>query len=160
MNEFEKEDLRKDASIYPGYTNQATQEFVEYPFTIKFFDPDWTNPGNNFAIIRYADILLMYAEVTSDPAFLNYIRERAGLPLYGSQDYPSDIYPTLELAIEHERRVELCFEFHRFFDLKRTGRAITVLRDKGVNIDENKLLFPIPQNAIDVNPKLSQNPGY
>lgn len=160
MNEFEVNDLRKNASIYPGFTNQATNDFVEYPFTIKFFDPVWTNPGNNFAVIRYADILLMYSEVTNDPTFLNYVRERAGLALYGTEGYPSDMYPTLELAIEHERRVEFSFEFHRFFDLKRTGRAIAVLKGKGFDIDENKLLFPIPQNAIDVNPKLTQNPGY
>jgi starch-binding outer membrane protein, SusD/RagB family len=159
--EYEEGDPRKDLTIFPGYTNQSTGEFVEYPFTIKYFDPNWTNPGKNLYVIRYADILLMYAEVTNDPAYLNMVRERVGLPTYGSPDYPSDLYPTLAEAIEHERRVELAFEFHRFFDLVRTGRALEVMHSKGyTNLTEERLLFPIPQHAIDVNSDLTQNPGY
>ena len=160
-NVYESNDPRKDASIYPGFTNQATGEFVEYPFTIKYFDPNWTNPGSNLTIIRYADVLLMYAEVTEDASYLNMVRDRVGLPHFGSDDYPDHLYPTLQLAIEHERRVELAFEFHRFFDLVRTGRAIEVMQAKGYsNINQNRLLFPIPQHVIDVNPQITQNPGY
>ncbi len=159
--EYEEGDPRKDATIFPGYTNQATGEFFAYPFTIKYFDPNWTNPGKNLYVIRYADILLMYAEVTGDPAYLNMVRERVGLPPYGSPEYPSDLYPTLAEAIEHERRVELAFEFHRFFDLVRTGRALEVMQSKGYNnLNSDRLLFPIPQHVIDVNPGISQNPGY
>src|SRR5690606_4640561 len=158
--EFEEADPRKEISIMPGYTDLSTGEFVEYPYTFKFFDPNWANPGQNFEIIRYADILLMYAEVTKDPLYLNMVRERVGLPLYGSGDYPSDLYPTIELPIEHERRVELCHEMHRMFDLVRTGRAVQVLQSKGFPFTEQKLLFPIPENAIDVNPGLTQNEGY
>ena len=88
------------------------------------------------------------------------VRARVGMPAYGSSEYPTAQYPTLALAIEHERRIELCFEFHRFFDLKRTGRALEVMTAKGYDINANKLLFPIPLNAIDVNPGLTQNPGY
>lgn len=160
IEEYEQNDLRKDISIFNGFTNQATGDFVEYPFTIKFFDPLWTNPGKNFAIIRYADILLMYAEVTEDPTYLNMVRSRAELPLFNSAGYPNNKFPTLELAIEHERRVELSFEFHRFYDLKRTGRAFDVLANKGYNIKNNDFVFPIPQNVIDVNPIIIQNPGY
>ena len=158
--EFEEGDPRLETSIQPGYINVTTGEFVEYPFTFKFFDPNWLNPGQNFELIRYADILLMYAEVTDDPQYLNAVRERVGLPPFGSAEYPSDLYPTLELAIEHERRVELTHEFHRMFDLVRTGRAVEVLQGKGFDFDSNELLFPIPQDAIDVNPDLTQNPGY
>lgn len=160
--EFEEGDPRKEVTVYPGYINQTTGEFVEYPFTMKFFDPVWPNPGQNFEIIRYADILLMYAEVTGNPEYLNMVRQRVGLPLYGTPGYPSNLYPTLELAIEHERRMELALEMHRFFDLARTGRAAEVLQGKPTipGFNSNRLLFPIPEYAIDVNPGLTQNQGY
>jgi hypothetical protein len=158
--EFEDGDPRKEIAIQPGYTDPSSGDFVEYPFTFKFFDPNWSNPGANFTIIRYADILLMYAEVTGEADYLNMVRARVGLPPFGSEDYPSDLYPTLDLAIEHERRVELSHEMHRMFDLTRTGRAVEVLQGKGFDFTAEKLLFPIPQNAIDVNPGLTQNPGY
>lgn len=160
VNEFEPQDtIRKIVSVYPGYVNLETGDFVDYPFTMKFYDPNWRYAGQNFEIIRYADILLMYAEVTGDPAYLNMVRARMGLPAYGEPGYPAD-YNTLDKAIEHERRVELCFEFHRFFDLVRTGRAIEVMQEKGYDINQNKLHFPIPQRAIDVNPELTQNAGF
>src|SRR5690625_667502 len=160
ITEFEGNDPRIEISVEPRYNKPSSGEFVEHPFTFKFFDPNWANPGANFSIIRYADILLMYAEVTGDAQYLNMVRERAGLSLFGSADYPSDLYPTLDLAIEHERRIELTHEMHRMFDLVRRDRAVEVLQGKGFNFDENKLLFPIPQDAIDVNPDLDQNPGY
>lgn len=159
-NEFESNDPRKGTSISPGYTIIGTTTYVTYPFTMKFYDPNWQYEGQNFEIIRYADILLMYAEVTNDAQYLNMVRARVGMPAHGTAGYPSSKYPTLTLAIEHERRIELCFEFHRFFDLKRTNRAIEVMSAKGYKITADKLLFPIPLSAIDVNPKLTQNPGY
>lgn len=158
--EFEENDPRKETSIYPGYINLDTDVFVEYPFTMKFFDPNWEYEGQNFEIIRYADILLMYSEVTNDPQYLNQVRARVGMPVFNSDGYPSDKFPTLSLAIEHERRIELCFEFHRFFDLVRTGRALEIMQSKGYDIEQTELLFPIPLRAIDVNPELAQNPGY
>jgi len=160
LNEFENEDPRKEISYQEGYTDLSSGEFVNFPYTMKFYDPDYQYPGQNFEVIRYADILLMYAEVTNDPQYLNQVRARAGLSAYGSTEYPSETYSSLDLAIEHERRVELCFEFHRFFDLKRTGRALEVMSAKGYDIDQNKLLFPIPLNTIDINPDITQNPGY
>jgi hypothetical protein len=87
------------------------------------------------------------------------VRARVGLPGFGQSGYPGQ-FNTLAMAIEHERRVELAFEFHRFFDLVRTGRAIEVMQAKGYKINQNNILFPIPLNTIDVNPKITQNPGY
>ncbi len=157
INEFEKADsTRKNVTSYPGYVNLETKQFINYPFTMKFFDPNWRYAGQNVEIIRYADILLMYSEVTGDPTYLNQVRARVGLPGYGQPGYPTQ-YNTLARAIEHERRMELSFEFHRFFDLVRTGRAVEVLKPKWYAITDKKLRFPIPQNAIDVNPKLTQN---
>ncbi len=158
-NEFETTDPRKAASINPGFINLSTNQFVDYPWTPKFNDPIWRTPGQNFEIIRYADVLLMLSEATNDPAYLNMVRARVGLPGFGQAGFPAQ-YNTLAKAIEHERRVELAFEFHRFFDLVRTGRAIEVMQAKGYKITQNNILFPIPLNAIDVNPKITQNPGY
>lgn len=157
IGEFETNDPRKELSIYPGYTDLQTNQFIAYPFTLKFFDPQWRYAGQNFEIIRYADVLLLYAEATEQVTYLNQVRARVGLPAYGQAAYPSK-YNTLALAIEHERRVELAFEFHRFFDLVRTKRAASVLSSKGITISADKLLFPIPQSAIDVNPAITQNP--
>lgn len=157
---FEVNDPRLPITIRPGFTILATGDFLAYPSTMKFYDPNFEFAGQNVEIIRYADILLMYAEITNNPDYLNKVRERVGLAPYGSSGYPSARYPTLALAIEHERRVELAFEFHRFFDLVRTNRAIEVMAPKGYDINEDKLLFPIPLNEIDINLDLEQNPGY
>ena len=159
INEFEPNDPRRAASVNPGFTNLSNNQVIDYPWTPKFYDPTWRNPGQNFKIIRYADILLMLSEVTSDPVYLNMVRARVGLPGFGQLGYPSQ-YNTLSKALEHERRVEFSFEFHRFFDLVRTGRAIEVMQSKGYTINQNNSLFPIPLSAIDVNPKIKQNPGY
>ena len=111
-------------------------------------------------VLRYADVLLMLAEATGDASYLNQVRTRAGLPKYGETGYPTAKYTTLDLAIEHERRMELAVEFHRWFDLKRTNRAIAVLAPKGKAIAENKLLLPIPQVVRSQNPAVTQNTGY
>lgn len=158
--EFEEGDPRKEITVVPGFNSLSTGNFIEYPFTLKYFHPNWYNAGQNFEVIRFADILLMYAEVTQDPAYLNRVRARVGMPLYGSSAYPSNLYPTLDLAIEHERRMELAMEMHRFFDLVRTGRVVEIMNDKVPGFNSERLLFPIPLYAIDVNPGLTQNPGY
>ncbi|MNL79736.1 SusD family protein [compost metagenome] len=64
------------------------------------------------------------------------------------------------MAVEHERRVELAFEFQRWFDLKRTNRVVDVLTAKGKPVTQNKLVFPIPNFVRDQNAKITQNAGY
>lgn len=91
---------------------------------------------------------------------LNKVRERAGVPLYGSAAYPSAQYPSLDLAIEHERRVELAIEFQRGFDLRRTNRAVPVLGAKGKPVTAEKLLLPIPEIVRQQNSAITQNKGY
>jgi hypothetical protein len=163
-NEFEPDDPRRELSIFTGY-NDKGGNWIEIKFPKKWWDPAWVNSGsyyfeNNFIVLRYADVLLMYAEAADDPACLNMVRDRAGLPRYGEAGYPAR-YSTLALAIEHERMVELSLEFHRWFDLKRTGRATTILSErKGKAITEQMLVLPIPQTERDINPDLTQNPGY
>ena len=61
-----------------------------------------------------------------------------------------------------ERRLELAFEGHRWFDLKRSGKAVETMNalDRNYNVTEAKLLLPIPQTELDRNPELEQNSGY
>jgi hypothetical protein len=64
-------------------------------------------------------------------------------------------------AIWHERRVELAMEQHRMWDIRRTGRAGEVLRALGKDFTDGKHeLYPIPEDEIQINPELTQNPNY
>lgn len=84
--------------------------------------------------------------------YLNDIRLRAGIGNYeGSTDKES-----LFNEIDLQRRLELVWEGHRWFDLLRQGRAMSVL---GIT-DPNKLLMPLPASQIAADPALEQNPGY
>lgn len=166
-NSYEPEDIRRDLSIQNGYIS-STDEFINVKYCIKWrdLDAELNNrreaSDNNFIILRYADVLLMLTEATGDPAYLNEVRDRAGLPHYGDARYPSQ-YNTIALACEHERQVEFALEFHRWFDLIRTGRAISVLKNslKNVTITEKQLLLPIPLEVVSQNPTIIvQNEAY
>jgi hypothetical protein len=163
-NEYETGDARQGISIAPGYQNGTV--FVAQKYPKKWADAAPVVVGgtavanNNFMVTRYADVLLMLAEATGDATYLNQVRTRAGLPLFGTASYPSAKYPTLPLAIEHERRVELALEFHRWFNLKRTGRAVSVLTAKGKAATDQKMLLPIPEIVRVQNPAITQNAGY
>lgn len=116
---------------------------------------------HNMRLIRYAEVLLIYAEAmangasinaasgyTADMA-LNEVRARAGLPA---------ISATLE-HIYDERRAELALEENRFFDLVRWGKAAAVLGPLGFTPGKNEV-FPIPSTQRQLNPKLPATPGY
>lgn len=134
-----------------------------------------TGSNDNFPIYRYADALLLLAEAKNEQgksplSELNTVRARAGLAATTATDQAA-----LRDVILHERRVELAFENHRWHDLTRTGKAIEVMNAFGAklkqqvtylppdayNVTANKLLFPIPQPEVELNPgKMTQNPGY
>lgn len=117
----------------------------------------------DWKVIRYADVLLMYAEALNENGKtidaltnLNLIRVRAGVPTYTGLSQ-SDIREKIYL----ERRLEFYMEGQRWFDLVRTGRALTVMAPFGMK--DYMTVFPIPQTQIDIigDPAiLSQNPGY
>lgn len=163
-NEYENGDSRRVASIDTGFVD-AKGTFTKVKFPKKWQDKTAPIIGqriaanNNFIVLRYADVLLLLTEATGDAQYLNLVRKRAGLPEYGTAAYPTK-YNTIELATEHERRVELAFEFQRWFDLKRTNRALTVLTAKGKAVTQAKLLIPIPNVVRDQNSKITQNAGY
>jgi starch-binding outer membrane protein, SusD/RagB family len=134
----------------------------------KWVDADATTANqadNNYPYMRYAEVVLTFAEASNEVSgpnqeaydAVNMIRERAGLaPLEGlTQD-------ELRQAILRERRLELCFEGKRWYDLVRTGTLVSTLRAKGnSNIQDYHTLFPVPQLEIDLNENLKpQNDGY
>jgi hypothetical protein len=164
-NEYEPNDPRRDASFFTGYNKGGV--FVPIKFNKKWVDLTAPLDGgaeaanNNFMVLRYADVLLLLTEATGDPQYMNRVRARVGLPAFGTAGYPSALYPTIELAVEHERRMELALEYQRWFDLKRTGRAVAVLSAKGKAVNADKLLLPVPSYSLGQNPNLlPQNPGY
>ena len=122
----------------------------------------------NYTAIRYAEVLLWEAEAlaelgrTSEAlAPLEEVRARARAQAPDSLNVLPMITTTNQQElidlIRHERLVELGFEMHRFFDLVRWGIAANVLAGF---IPGKHEVFPIPQTELDLNPNLSQNPGY
>lgn len=129
------------------------------------------NASANFYILRYADVLLMMAEALNELGYsqngdafslLNVIRERAGLNPLDATSVPDQ--GAFREAINLERRLELAMEGDRWYQLLRTGSAIEAINMVNpliVTINQNDLLYPIPQGEIDVNPDIiTQNPGY
>jgi len=131
----------------------------------------------NYVYLRYADILLMKAEALNEsgqPATacssLNEVRRRARESYLYDKDLPGfgvvpvDLLPdrlsadqqVVRDAIRHERRVELGFEFHRYFDLIRYGQqaADAALTGTGFSYATNQGRFLIPQSELDTNPAI------
>ncbi|PSR57261.1 RagB/SusD family nutrient uptake outer membrane protein [Adhaeribacter arboris] len=160
---YEPGDLRKDASMQSTYTAaNGTLVNVRYVVKYKQTGPQSGDADTDFPLLRYADVLLMYAEALNTQGqtaaaepFLNQVRTRAGLP-----EKTGLSQADFALALEQERRVELAFEGHRWFDLVRTGRYLPVMTTKGYAVKEFHRLFPIPQRETDLNSQLTQNPGY
>lgn len=169
----EGDQIRKEASIIfldvSGKWSDPYWPQITFPFINKYriFTG---NSAQNYIFLRLADIMLLKAEALNEngdlagaAALVNQIRSRVNLPNTAASDKAS-----MKLAIEKERRLELAFEGHRWYDLKRTGRALEVLNNvKGPNgsslgyvVTESKLLWPIPQAEMDKNTKLTQNEGY
>ncbi|MGV3557391.1 RagB/SusD family nutrient uptake outer membrane protein [Larkinella arboricola] len=168
-------DYRKEVSIIreKKLANGNVVQSRTGAHTDKYWDPTpcgVSQARNNFIVIRYADVLLMYAEAlnelngpTADAfAAINQVRVRArnGKATTGPQDLKGLTKEQFRDAVLQERSWELCFEGHRRWDLLRTGKYLEVMRKSGIAAEEKHLLFPIPQNEMDVNPALVQNPGY
>jgi hypothetical protein len=170
------------------FTYSANKSIINYtpaagkvgvPYIKKYLHlPIPANTGSNddFPLYRYSDALLLLAEALNEQGKssqaltpLNTVRVRAGLVGTSTTDQV-----TLRNIILHERRVELAFENHRWHDLVRTGNAVQVMSAFGAklktqvnyltpdayNVTANKLLYPIPQPDVELNPALIQNPGY
>jgi len=183
VKEYEEGDPRRDFSIRFANASNVRDYFIT-----KYRD---TSPaagtngwgGNDWILIRYADVILMLAEThlylgeeATAIQYLNMVRERAKLPTYEvARNNPaySSKYPTLKLAILHERRVELAFENHRWFDLLRfftPAELVSYMQTKSQadygtakvsNFGTKDYYYPIPFDEVKLNPeRMYQNPGY
>ena len=151
--------------------------------SLKWYTPKKDNPkfpgdnGRNRRVIRFVEVVLTYAEALNECGYreealnwLNKCKAQVNTINNGTQLYRAGGYGFIRDQIWQERRMELAFEWDRYFDIVRQGRAAEVLHDfgrtrpnsrglyfrKGVNE-----LFPIPQTEVDVsNGKVEQNPGY
>lgn len=183
---YEAGDVRKAISIQEGYTLNG--KFVGIPYVSKY---QYTHTitgrtDNNWPVLRYADVLLMLAESINEASgpnaeaydYLNQVRKRAGLAAVDGLS--KDAFRT---AVLKERRVELAFENHRWFDLQRTltptqltafmnahgaiEKANPTVARGGIAFNaldyvysDFEYFLPIPAPQILINNKLTQNQGY
>lgn len=185
VNAYEPGDLRKDVSVGSFLRGGSPVYYI------KKYDHDadvnYANTPDNWPVFRYADVLLLLAEAINEQSYqtdipftlLNEIRGRAGLDPLSPTDLPDQ--DAFRNALAKERRVELAFENHRWFDLLRTGKAIEVMtayreieitnpttpppsylpyNSNSFVVTANKLLFPIPSAELNKNPNIKQNEGY
>jgi hypothetical protein len=183
VNEFETGDYRLTATVmFQGTTTPSGDavpmasagaptmyDMKSYvPFAIAALSPN-QGCGQNYRVIRYADVLLINAEANNEMGnsaaaltSLEMVRARARAQ---STDPSTDLPPvtttdqgSLRTAIYHERRVELAMEFDRYFDVIRQGRAAAVFGPRGWT--SKNTWWPIPQSEIDLSGnKLVQTPG-
>ncbi|MEN5232955.1 RagB/SusD family nutrient uptake outer membrane protein [Sphingobacterium faecium] len=162
------------ASIEPGdlrkpriYDVSEVQPRKIWKFFGQGFNDESSEPSaGNIVLTRVADILLLKAEAhahlnqTAEALdLLNRIRIRAGLSAL-DQNKASIQFGSLLTGILHERSVELCFEGHRWFDLVRTGTAISTMKPINGLSDNRNLLWPIHEGELLKNPNLKQNEFY
>lgn len=168
LNTFPTGDDRKDLITY-------VQVEKNVRLMNKFYDtksPTFKTVGNDQILLRYADVLLMYAEALNEIQYdasegslalkyLNAVRQRAGISNLTVKQLPTQEKFRKGILVERQR--EFPYEGQRWFDLVRMGFAKSVMAENGVEIKDYQLLFPIPQQEIEkVGNKsiLWQNPGY
>jgi hypothetical protein len=163
-NTYASGDVRLD--LYSAVDEDPTDTRpLNYRMVGKYSDD--TQGTDNIIVIRYAEVVLNYAEAlaaSGNPADeaaalveLTKITSERNAPLYTSGSLEN---------VWNERRIELAMEGHRFLDLARTGRSIqevdpaqTIAND-GVAAGSYRFALPIPQNEIDANSSMVQNSGY
>ncbi len=176
-----------DTIVSDGVAYPYTEFDVQRPYIAKYWRYPGTGAlgggrrsNNNYVLFRYAEVLLIAAESLNEisgptkeaKGYVDQVRERARRwPTYES-DYPANIDISIsskeefrDLVIE-ERRLEFAFEYKRWFDIKRRKLGDEVFKGENSiephpNFDSSKhYLQPIPQTELDINPNLTQNPGY
>lgn len=170
LNSFETNDARLTKWVGKIESDNGTFYYPD-KYKINYGGPTSTPPiplSEYSMVFRFAEQFLIRAEARAQQdrlqdaiADVDTIRNRAGLPLIGTNN-PAISKANLLLAIEEERFHELFTEWgHRWYDLARTGRATAVLGPQKTDWQATDVLFPIPALEFDRNYNLGdQNPGY
>ena len=168
INTYPTDDTRKNLITYVKAANNVY-------LMNKFYDTKSTTfnvVGNDQILLRYADVLLMYAEALNEIGYdasegslalkyLNAVRERAGISDLTAKQLNSQEKFRKGILVERQR--EFPYEGQRWFDLVRMGFAQSIMAENGIEIKDYQLLFPIPQQEIEKVGDTSilwQNPGY
>jgi hypothetical protein len=176
----------KESSFSPwnasktGYTMRKmvdeSYDFRVQPYSIS----QWVSFRFAEIYLNYAEALAQLGNVSGALTYVNMIRQRAGVP-----DLMNTTPADLISKIRHERRIELCFEGHRYFDLRRWGMAsigsqngmgilitptspsntsftyqVVTMQQRSWPVDNRFYYYPIPRSEIQKDPALVQNPGY
>jgi len=192
---WDERDYRREVSFidsglvngeWVGYEKFAPNHGSPRPHIAKYYEHCGDHQGdcgysdNNYSAFRYAEVLLTAAEALNEVGgsesevlgYINQIRARARNWAGTTRAFPEDVasglsQDALRTLILEERRLELAFEYKRWYDIKRRDLGDEVF--KGPNslephpsFDASKdYLFPLPQDELDRNPNLlPQNPGY
>ena len=165
----EGDTVRRDQAVVwgqPSWSNYYPSDHYAFMYKIR-------SGANSIIKLRLADILLLKAEAyaalgqTAEAAALvNQVRARVGLAAIST----SLSQEQMKEAVLKERRLELAFEGFRWFDLVRNDKAVETMntlnsRDSGrlrqtYPLNNNTVLYPVPQTEIEKNSKLTQNAGY
>ena len=128
----------------------------------------------NLRLLRYADVLLMYAEANNEQgdqataaAYIQMVRDRANMP-DREAEFAGYTQEQMRDRIAHERFLELGGEDKRFLDIKRWGwledpDKLQMIKDNDLEFEDffsGREILPIPQDELDTNPNMVQNPTY
>ncbi len=173
IQEYETGDLRLTTNFAMGRIGTGATILL----TNKFYEPGRGSTGNgNYPVYRMAEMYLIYAEATNELGtpdiasidYINQLRRRAfGLQLstISARDIATlQTQISFRTIVQSERRKELAMENKRWFDMLRYGlpfmQDALVNKQKRIKFNQTKMLFPIAQIEIDLNPLIIQNPGY
>lgn len=155
----------------PGEFNQPTNSYWIKKYTLAATGGDWQTCGINYSLIRFADVLLMYAECLANTGNMaeaaiqvQRVRDRANLPDREAEFAAFNITQFMD-QLAHERIMELAVEGSRWYDIKRWGWLddATKLAQLKLNDEELKNYVPnrkyiaVPQSELDLNPNLVGN---
>ena len=165
-NLYSATDVRRNLMVAGTKGGQAVKFVTKYPNSNNAAEKDDTK------IIRYAEVLLILAEAyarTNDNAnaliYVNMVAKQRDPSFAGYTSTGTDLIDD----ILEERRKELAFEGHRYFDLTRTNQNVVRVNLNGnypstapltLPTSSSKRIWAIPQSERDANPNISQNPGY